>query len=144
MKQHVTVEQLKELNWSADQLYKFIHLEEPKEFYNKLNEFYKNPVTGLSYEKWSEKYVKSRKEKFLYDAQFKMTIGKMIEMLKKEVHKSNGVTYFLVVETIYINYEICWSVSITHRNKYNDHGYRFKKENLELCDALWEAVKEIL
>lgn len=109
MKQHITVEQLKELT------------EEQKQ---RLKDWWK-PGAGDFYVVWDDHVALTTKESKEYINKENCTpllsIGQMIELL----HKKDAVNHHFIQA-----YHNMWRVN-TH-------------ENIELCDALWEAVKALL
>jgi len=112
MKQHITVEQFKEL---------------PVKIRKKL---VGHSETGnLQFELWEK-----RESHYL-----QLTIGKMIEILDNSTHtydikRSKNASNWIVLE--YTEHKS--DVTL------DDRFIEFRYENKELCDVLWEAVKEVL
>ena len=109
MKQHITVEQIKELS---------------NEDYNKLNKYRKEHLFIHHGERVEDALARY------------FNIGKMIEIL----HKKDGTRFdFLEYMSGIEEFEVKIAVFI------EDKGWAGKYfSDKELCDALWEAVKEVL
>jgi len=123
MKQHITVEQLKELN--LQQLEKYFKIE-----YN---------YDGIEQEKfWVEgRYIYTENLKCAYgNFATTFTIGKMIELLE-----NNEDVLFVSIETPTKNVSN-YLVGVFYKFKTNKDDSDFI--STELCDALWQAVKEVL
>ena len=136
MKQHITVEQLKEVIKTDDEtfdiFYKICNRQTPKEWYDMLPDRVKT-TEAKTYEKWRVKYITQNLERHIYEISVSITIGRMIEIL--------------------LGADQC--LTITHRIDFHDAnvwGYEIQLRHLdywkwmpgELCDALWEVVKELL
>ncbi|MDK2917281.1 MAG: hypothetical protein PWQ37_14 [Candidatus Petromonas sp.] len=122
MKQHITVEQLFEL-----QDYKLAEVMD-EEFQNAVRNLNCNPYMSDTekdnlIEVLAEQVTIGKMIEILYNHTWQVTIGKMIEILYNH-------TCDIVIESAGCN----WYVDI------NTGIYKSR----ELCDALWEAVKEVL
>lgn len=67
---------------------------------------------------------------FQYDFVSKLNIGKLIEILKMKTNK----------DIVIVNNTDIWNVDLDGESNHIKKYFR----NIELVDALWEAVKEIL
>jgi hypothetical protein len=118
MKQHITIEQLKELN--IIQLNDLVITLKMKKYW------YKAKMRTLQYNKV-----------ILQEIANTCTIGKMIEILIENIPKTNCIEDSIDIE--------CDRVTKTFLVEYRTSNFTFADfENKELCDALWEAVKSIL
>ena len=119
MKQHITIEQLKELN--DDGVCQL------------------NTLMNHEWNLTEEEFQKYTWEQILKDTSEYCTIGRMIEIL---------VNYVPLIENDYIEDSIdieCDRKTKSFVVEYRKNNFEFvNHEADELCDALWETVKEIL
>lgn len=122
MKQNITNEQFKELTFKQSiKLLKIMGIaiadsDENRNFYN------------------SNQDLICKRYQFYIDH---VTIGKMIEILINNVPKTNCVE-----DSIDFEYDRVTKMGYVEYRKTNFHFAEYK--NKELCDALWQAVKELL
>ena len=116
MKQHITVEQLKEI---------------PKEKYK------------LLFEKVGKKYYESNNIEIIngdmLSIAHKLTIGKMIEIIYNALPETDYIE-----DSIDIELDRATQMMFVEHRKYSNLSEYTEFKSKELCDALWEAVKETL
>lgn len=119
MKQHIEIEQLKELS---------------KEQIKVLTNFMQdNPrLIRIAY----PKYFQIAESDYI-EAVHLINIGKMIEVLNKYIPKTSSIEDSLDIE--------CDRVTEAYLVEYRKSNFEFAEfEDKELCDALWKAVKSLL
>jgi len=113
MKQHITVEQLEEL--------------EPEKYIKLVEKEYGTSMCN--------KYAKIENCKRLFN------IGKLIEILENKFDKSYSIEF--KKKSDFNDDYACGKYELFVLSS-NYGGVVLYKENDELCDALWQAVKEVL
>ena len=128
MKQNITVEQIEKFTGNQKEKIELIYEascgRKTKEFHDRLPEFCKREK-ARTYDEWFENYIIKRIGEIYYEISVKMNIGRMIELL---VNKGRDIDYEQDSTIPYCT--LCVDGDI----------YQEK----ELCDALWQAVKQVL
>jgi hypothetical protein len=120
MKQHITVNQMKEVKYKELAKYMslhFTHLLEAVCYYGADRPLGRDKLSEMSR---------------------MITIGKMIEIIDKKTEHHFIIDACLLKGNNYKNLGEGYGVSL--RGKYHNKNFNYK----ELCDALWEAVKYLL
>ncbi len=140
LKQHITVEQLKEFTLDIkeriEQIYKITNRQSSEDFYNSLPDWCKRDIP--TYQHWFDNHLFNKLGQFYYEESVKLNIGKMIETL------GESYTFKRMDQEQIIrgsnDYGFKWHIELFH----DEDCPIIYAEDVELCDALWNALKVIL